>query len=310
MSKCLGSRFRFFKAGISTWGHRRNKGQMVNQLTIFQGKPRFKCKASNTLDSGTTIRRPLFVAWACSQNPSLTFYAKTAYPSIFFRQVQWSFPGRNSGEQIFLHLIIQIMEEAGFNIQDLKGMLWGQVSLWFWIQKDLGTNPALPKWPWESYLTFPKLSFLTWTIQTMCNLPACYDNQTRKLVWYSQDSEWLDKFNIPSIPLMLPCSAQLWRYLLPAGHSWNQLVTYQWPLDPPVIHSGSTHTPVPNPVGLSVNVTLTLPAPSAQGALKFHCDKPFQLRSYSFLTTLLSMDLTFSFRIRHLHPWLGPPSHI
>lgn len=54
-------------------------------------------------------------------------------------------------------------------------------------------------------------------------------------------------------------------------------------------------------------ITLTLPAPSAQGALKFHCDKPFQLRSYSFLTTPLSKDLTFSFRIRHLNPWLGPP---
>lgn len=254
MSKCLGSGFRFFKAGISTWGHRRYKGQMVNQLTIFQVKPRFKCKASTLLtqvqQSGDHL---LLLEHALRILPS---------PSMPKQLIQVYFSDRFSGHSLgeilvnkfFCIVITQIMEEAGFNIQDLKGMLWGQVSLWFWIQKDLGTNPALPKLPWESYLTFLKLSFLTWTIQTMCNLPACYDNQTRKLVWYSQDSEWLDKFNIPSIPLMLPCSAQLWRYLLPAGHSWNQLVTYQWPLDPPVIHNGSTHTPVPNPVGLSNNI--------------------------------------------------------
>lgn len=118
-----------------------------------------------------------------------------------------------------------------------------------------------------------------------------------KLVWLSQDSGWLGKGPHPHpVPFLSPCSAQLRRCLPPAEHSWSQPVTYPLLLDPPVIHNRPTHPPVPGPMGLT--------APSAQGAPRFHYDKPLQLRSYSFPTTPLSNDhsqVLPSYLWPHLH---------
>lgn len=223
-SKCFGSGFRFFKAGISTWGYRRCWSQMINQLTVLQGKPKFKCKAPNTLDSGTAVESPrgclsilrILLHPLCPNSLSKYIFqtGSVVLPQEEFWCIHFS-PSNltiNAGGRIQYSrsqrdIVGEGIPVALYSDRPQYKSSFPQMTL----GKLLNISEAVSSHgPQRQCVICQVIMTIKW--ETFCGIPEILSGSTNV---------------IPAPPLMSPCSARLWRYLPPAQHSWSQLVTYQ-----------------------------------------------------------------------------------